>query len=325
MKAVNKKGFEFSFGWIFALIFGGIIIFLAIYMAFNIVSGERRASDSGLAKSFDTLLYPIGTGLESNKVTQITFPVETMISFQCSSDTGFGEQIIRTSSSSSLGSKYSENPISVRSKDKYIFSDPKVEGKTFLTFVKPLDMPFEVADMIYFIPTTEKYCFVISKSSTIGKELDGLKNNNYQFNKTIFIEDLKNCPQDSKKICFNMGNTRDCHASISGDRISKGNKNVYFDGGENGNALLYAAIFSEPEYYECQLKRLNKRASELAKLYLQKQQMSPAGCGQGVETELEAYANLTASFNSRESSLSNILSISKNLGGRNDRLSCPLF
>src|SRR3989338_8790553 len=112
MRKINKKGFEFSFAWIFALIFGAIIIFLAIYLAFNIVAGERRASDTGLAKGFDILLYPVGTGLESNKVTQIAFPVETKLIFECSSNTGFGEQIIRTSASSSLGGKYSENPIS---------------------------------------------------------------------------------------------------------------------------------------------------------------------------------------------------------------------
>ncbi|MDP3881785.1 MAG: hypothetical protein Q8Q31_02810 [Nanoarchaeota archaeon] len=321
----GRRGFEFTFGWIFAIIFGAVIIFLAVYMAFNIVSVERRSSDSSLSQGFNTLLYPVGTGLESDKITPIAFPVETKISFQCNSNGDFGEQIIRTSASSSLGNKYSDNPISARSKDKYIFSTPSVEGKTFMAFVKTLNMPFEITDLIYFIPITEKYCFMVSKTSTVGKEIEGFKKNNYYFNKTMFIEDATGCPENSNKICFNVGHNADCYASVNGNRIRKGNKTVYFDEGEIGSALLYAAIFSEPEYYECQLKRINKRTYELARLYLQKQQLSLSSCGLGLGAQLEAYANLTRSFNSSERSLPQVISLSKSLGRGNEELSCPLF
>jgi hypothetical protein len=325
MSLNNKQGFEFSFGWIFALLFGAVIIFLAVYMAFNIVAGERRASDVGLTKSFDTLLYPVGTGLESNKVTQITFPVETRLMFQCNSNGDFGEQIIKTSASSSLGNKYSQNPINVKSKDKYIFAGSSIEGKDFLTFVQPLNLPFDVADLVYFISAKQKYCFIVSKTSSVGKELDNLKKNNYYFNKSVFIGDLNDCPADSNKVCFNSGAGSNCNISISGNQVIKGNKIVYFDGGEIGNSLLYAAVFSESDYYECQVKRLNKRASELAKLYIEKQKMSPAGCGLGLGAALETYANLTKNFNNTKNSLGDVVSLAKEIRRQNEELSCPLF
>ncbi len=325
MRHINKRGFEFSFGWIFAVMFGAAIIFLATYLAFSIVTQERKTTDAGLTKGFDTLLYPIGTGLESNKVTLIRFPVETKITFQCDAGGDFGQQIIKTSASSSLGTKYTADQVSVKSKDKYIFSEPVIEGEDFLTFVKPLNLPFKIGDLVYIMPVETRYCFVMPSGSNIRKELESLRKDNLHFNKSIYFADFDACPEDALKVCFNTAETKGCHVSVIGNKIIKEGKEVYFDEGQTGNALVLAAIFSDPNYYECQLKRLNKRASELAKLYADKQKLSAGQCGFEIGLELESYANLTRSFSSSNKSLEQVLSLSKQLGGSNGQIKCPLF
>jgi len=55
-------------------------------------------------------------------------------------------------------------------------------------------------------------------------------------------------------------------------------KDIYVIDNEDKYALLYAAIFSDPITYNCQVKRLMKRAGELARLYEQKSEFLSQVC-----------------------------------------------
>ena len=92
-----------------------------------------------------------------------------------------------------------------------------------------------------------------------------------------------------------------------------------------GDGLLYAAIISDPEIYECQLKRLTKRASELALLYKAKSEiLSSKACSSNLEVDLAAYSIEAALFED-SSELGILTDLSDSLGRRNELLSCKLF
>ena len=62
IKKSSKKAFEMSFAWMFSIIVGAIILFLAIYMTMKFIAPQRNISQSELAKSFGALLDPLETG-----------------------------------------------------------------------------------------------------------------------------------------------------------------------------------------------------------------------------------------------------------------------
>ena len=63
----GKKGFEFSFSWIFAIIVGAMIISLAVFAAVRAVNVGKTATETSLAKQFTVILEPFETKLASSK------------------------------------------------------------------------------------------------------------------------------------------------------------------------------------------------------------------------------------------------------------------
>ena len=62
-------------------------------------------------------------------------------------------------------------------------------------------------------------------------------------------------------------------------------------------ALMYAGIFSDADIYECQLKRLMKRVSELSSLYKNKAVLiSQKGCPTSLGDELTQLKDFAKSF-----------------------------
>src|SRR3990172_1684542 len=119
----NRKGLEFSFGWLFALIVGAAILFLAIYAAVKLISTERTAQETGAAKQLEIILTPVETGYESGKsIPPIVFPTLTRVYNNCSPVGNFGEQSIRVSSSLTEGKNWQEEGFPIKSYNKYIFS-----------------------------------------------------------------------------------------------------------------------------------------------------------------------------------------------------------
>src|SRR3990167_565357 len=95
-RIASKNGFlEISFAWLFALIVGAVILFLAIYTTTKVVKTEQTTIDAETAKRIGILLNPLETEFETGKTTSIILPSETKIYNGCNNIGIFGRQLIR--------------------------------------------------------------------------------------------------------------------------------------------------------------------------------------------------------------------------------------
>ena len=278
-KRINKKAIEMSFNWIFALVAGGVIIFLAIFGVSRFIQTGEKAISTETAAQVISLLDPFETGLASGKSSLIDFKKDSRIYFDCSEldNKPFGRETI-SFSEQSLGEKYGEKSEPVSIKNKYVFADDLVEGKKLFIFSMPFSMPFKVADIIGI--SSKNYCFYKAPNK-IQDDFGELNLKN-----VYFSDDLKNCTE-METVCFGSGN--DCDIDVfSNDetyeygRVAKGKKEmVYVDN------LLYAAIFSSSEIYECNVKRLMSKFNELSLIYINKIDIiERKGCSSSIGSKL---------------------------------------
>ena len=129
---MKKDGLQISFAWIFAIIVGAIILFLAIYAVVKLIGTEQTISDVEIAKEIGVLMNPLETSFQSAQSTSMFLPAETRIYNRCNNVGDFGEQSIKVTQKS-FG-KWSETEIDVEFLNKYVFSDEYVEGKKFYLF-----------------------------------------------------------------------------------------------------------------------------------------------------------------------------------------------
>lgn len=306
---MNRTGYlQISFAWIFAIIVGAFILFLAIFAVTKFIKTEQTITEAEIGKEIGILLNPLETGFESGKTTSITIPVETRIHNGCNNNGVFGRQIIKLSQKSF--NEWTETGTEVGFSNRYIFSDSIVEGENFQIFLKPFEFPFKVADLIYLTSSKKEYCF-IDPPERIEKEISRLNPKN------IFTTD---CPGNSIKVCFEGGSECDIDVNHNIKSVEKRGDVVYFE----GDTLMYAAIFADKEIYECQLERLMQRTEQLASLYDDKASLIS---NQGCPLELNLFALSTAASGLSDSSaLITIEGIVKELEEKNNGLTtCRLW
>jgi len=249
----NKKGIEMSFTWLFGIVIGIIILAFAIYAVTKFMSEGDSLQTAKTSKEIGILLNPLETGFETSQTSSFVMPVETRIYASCDNLTRiFGRQLISVEQKS-FG-KWTETDLQASFPNKYIFSEKGIEGKKFYVFSKPFEFPFKVADLIYMTSSEDNYCFQ-GMNSDIERELKNLGQGN------IFVEE-ENFLEECILICFDSGNC-DVKVNYDGGFVEKNKKRMYFE----GDALMFAAIFSNYDNYECELDRLMKRASSLAQIY----------------------------------------------------------
>ena len=93
------------------------------------------------------------------------------------------------------------------------------------------------------------------------------------------------------------------------------------------DALMYGAIFSSPDVYECQIQRLMKRVGELSMVYSDKENIiSLKGCpvDTGLSADLLSISGAVTSVKT-SADLINIASASDNADGENNATSCRLW
>ena len=309
---MDKKGLEMNFAWIFGIIVGAVILVLALYATTGLVKTEDKISETKTATQLGILINPLETGLEEASYAKITLPVETQIYNKCRDVGNFGKQILSVNERKGLGDTTSRGE-EISFFNKYIFSKSIEEGKKLHLIIKPLEMPYKVADMVFL--SADDYCFV-NPFSEIEDELGDL-NPEHIFQ----VDSLSDCPSGSRSVCF--GN-EDCEIMVNpiSKIVTKNGETVYYE-----DSLIYGAIFADKEIYECQVKRLMKRNAELAYLYLEKSRfLSGKGCSSNLELDLEEFIGLL-NFGEEEDSykLSQISSSSGALKNKNDLLTCELF
>jgi hypothetical protein len=293
----NKRGaIEFSFGWIFAIIAGMFILFLAIYGVTKFINLEKTSISAQTSMDIGVLTNPLESSFETVKRGMITTPSETRIYTNCSNTTFFGRQTIRTSQKTY--NAWGEDMVNVNFQNKYIFSESPADGKKFYLFSKPFEFPFKVADLMYLTSTADKYCFINAPIDIQG-EIKDLKGTTESPDENLFINTSadNSCPEGSINICFGT-RSNSCnifvYRSSNSNYVEKDGKLMYYE----GDALMYAAIFSEPDYYECEVGRLMNRTEELYDIYKDKSDFisQKDGCSQELNVDLIVFGNMIKNF-----------------------------
>jgi len=273
----QKKAIALSFNWIFAIIVGAIILFLAIYGTTKFIQTSQRTLYTETAARLISVLDPYETGLASGKTAPpIHFNKLTRTYYECDgfSNRPFGIQKI-SFQEQTLGDKFGETGGQVSVKTKYIFAENMLEGNDLYVFSKPFFMAFKVADLIMI--SSEKYCFYKAPGD-IENEVMALGAKNI-----VIADSLGNCT-DMKTVCWQGV---ECDIKVTPTRVVKGNKELYYF-----DDLVYAAIFSSPETYECNLKRLKNKFNELSLVYENKiDVIQKYGCGTGIKLKLDSLRN----------------------------------
>jgi hypothetical protein len=308
---LNSRGLEFGFAWIFAIMVGAMVLFLAIYATTNFIQSSRFESDSKVAAQLGIILNPVETNLESGKYSKIGFPDRTRVYNFCREAGNFGRQGIKTSVRSNIGKEWEDPGAESTFFNKYVFSNDIEEGEVMHVLVKGFEMPFKIGDLIFM--SADSYCFV-NPPSEIKNEVGDLGVENIDIVETGRASD---CHSRSKSVCFGGGGSG-CDISVQGQSVRKKDGVVFYEG-----ALIYGAIFADSEIYECQVKRLMKRRAELAQLYASKTGfLSAQGCSSNLYDQLIGFGGIE--FESSRD-LSRVAFSSEEIRRKNELLSCRLF
>lgn len=286
IKKQDKCGIQISFAWLFAIIVGVFILLLAIYAVTRITGTSREVVGAKGAKEIGVLLNPLETGFEEARSVLMSVSADTRIHNRCDETGEFGRQTIRLSQKS-FG-KWSETDIDLGFSNKYIFSEADVEGRNFYLFSKQFEFPFKVSDVIYMTSASDNYCFVKAPEE-IENEISELNQENLHIS-----DEINKCSSGSVIVCFDdtiEDQKCDIKVRYSWGEVSKDDATLFFV----NDALMYGAVFSDIETYECQVKRLMKRANNLALIYEEK---ASSLIGEGCMLDM--------SFSSYRSTLNNI-------------------
>lgn len=306
----QKAQLNISFAWLFAIIVGATILVLAIFGTTRVIQTGTQEQTVVGARELGILFNPLETGFESAVSTPLNVNVETRIHNSCNEFGTFGDQEIRLSEFSF--NEWSPPSAPASFENKYIFSKRRVEGQNFYIFSKPFEFPFKVTDLIYLTSSNEKYCFDKSPEH-IGKELSQIG----QVNLAPNCEDK----EGFIKVCFEGGFDCDINVNYDSKSVEKTEGKVYFE----EDALMYAAIFSDNDVYECQVKRLLKRTKELGLLYQEKNfLLLERGCKRDLGTDLNLFLNDLEDIDS-SSKLSRISNLVEDLEDKNNNLDCELW
>ncbi len=292
----DKKAIAMSFNWIFAIIIGASILFLAIFGAVRFLGTGQQTVNTRAAAQLTSIFDPLETGLASRESNKIFFAKDVKIDFTCEEKDNqpFGRQTI-IYSEKSFG-KYGKESIPVEIVKDYVFAEDIVEGRELYYFSKPFYMPYKIADLMML--SFENYC--IYKSPKEIQQALGQEQENIQYS-----DDFYNCTEASIKVCFEdkegcdikvigMCSGFDCNSEYDYGMVVKKNKQLYYDGN-----LLYGAIFSSPDIYECNVKRLIGKFNELGLIYLDKISIiEEKGCSSNIRNELNTMLTVSKTISS---------------------------
>lgn len=310
---VGSRRAQFNFVWLFAIVAGSAILFLAVYGAVRSGDASDTLRDTSTARSISILTDPLQAGFADGSFGTLSFRDETRIRVSCLSG-GLGTSSIEVQTRSGPNGEWSRGGVPTSTPNKYIFSGDVVSSSEFTVFSKPFSFPYEISDLIFLIP--EEYCF-ISPPSYVGDELSRLS--------MPFVSVGSSCNNsDAVHVCFGGGSVCDMVVSCSDSRCSSGSVDrggvqLSFVG-----SLLYGAIFSSEDNYRCNVDRLTTRGSLIAREFMDKVDLLNArDCTSGVKADLFLWSNLLS--NVSVSSLSGLVSAAETLDQRNSQTRCRVW
>jgi hypothetical protein len=301
MKTNKAQGMQFA--WIFALIIGAMILFLAVFFSGKLLQTGTYQTAAELAKSLDVLLNPFASvsQAEVSLSKPVSLPEKTQVNFSCSSS--------QDSQTMSILLKKGEIPFQNVIKNKYIFSED-FNTKELWVFGKPFSPAWKVDDLIFVV--SRDYCFIITNpDDKIGKELRELNASLIQV-----VSDAKNCKADSVKVCFSGICDIYVNSEANHVRTKSGKVMGFID-----DATMYAAVFG-PKMYDCNIERLMKRLSSQADIFLAKADLlAGRGC-YGINAVKPELVGLKAAAANKN--LAAIKDYASRIESKNP-VSCPLY
>ncbi|MFA5992167.1 MAG: hypothetical protein WC796_00495 [Candidatus Pacearchaeota archaeon] len=325
----DKKAIEMSFVWIFAIVIGAMIVILALYLASQLTKQQTFQVNTVSAKGFVNMMDPLQTTVEQGKIEPVRMNTLTKVFVECEEDSDYGVSKVGLIQQTAFVKEQKPGAfVSIR--NNYLFSEDEIEGKYFNFITVPFQMPFKAADMI--IVYSGYYCFV-NPPSGIKSDLRALGISN---SSGLEIKDSKTqCSKDSKTVCFEQVSGCDANVFCDGESceqgyVKKGTKSLYFINGLTSygdavNSMVYAAVFSSSDNYNCNQKRIFKRLQALSSLYAQKARfVSGRGCNTGLAGDLDVLGELAGNFKDAKD-LSGIYEKAKEINQKNEVLQCQLF
>jgi len=312
----RKRG-QFNFAWMFAIVVGGAILFLAIFGAMRAGDTARFQSDTEVAKSISIITDPLQAGFAEGSFGKIVFRQETRINNICFGG-GFGQNDISVSTKSDIGEEWNLAGGATSIHNKYLFSSEQNSGLEYYVFSKPFNFPYKISDLIFM--TADNYCFLNAPEEIVDEVL-GLNIENIE---------VENCSDAlATRVCF--GNGDDCDVMVYGSCGSKCDS-VYDEGTVSkvggdmkyvGN-LMYAAIFSDKDIYDCNVERLMYRNGKIAEELVAKADLMDArGCNTNLRGDLAVWAGMT--INATSNDLVALRSMADNMESKNDRELCGIW
>lgn len=310
----NKKGdLDIPFGLIFAILAGTAILVFAIVAATKLKNIEITAQEGETSKTIGVLMNPLESSFEELKKVVIINSKRTRIYTSCEIKPNdiFGKQIIQTSQLTY--GKWPEPELEVKFENKYMFSESPAEAKKFYVFSEPFEFPFKVGDLIYIVSSEKHYCF-LNTPNDVEESLEFINLSNFH---------TSECPEESTNICFRTTTSQKCDIRVyysegSGYVLKEGER-MYFQ----GEALMFAGIFSDSKTYECQIKRLINRTKILNEIYLNKESKMSQEllCGASIRGDLIVFDNFLDQYSTSQDLsalkvLSDDLSIENEYGGK---------
>lgn len=321
----KKQGFEMSFAWIFSIVVGAMILVLTLYVASKFINVGEYKINTETAKEIINLFDPIQTSIEQGKVDKLELIKDTRINTICRNIGDFGENRISLTEKSSFNKQWPEFGGDIKVNNQYIFSDEIIEGKKFYFIVKPFEMPFKIADII--VMYSESYCF-IAPPNIIKEDLDKFISLNNDTN--LEIKPSMNKCVNRIKVCFSDNSQCDIVVHCNNNKCEEGYvKKINVEGkAENFyfiNNLLYGAIFSSYEDYNCNVERITKKISYLSQIYQKKAQfVSVRGCNTGLQTDLAELSDIASNIKKSEQIIL-IKSKADEIATRNQEIECQLY
>lgn len=319
----SKRSLEMPFSWLFAIIVGGIIIVLAVYVTTQLGGSSKYKQQTETAKEITILIDPLETGIASMSGDVIVFARDTQLLFKCSEPTmenAFGKETLAVSEKLGIGKTWETKGGEIAMRNKFIFADETEEGKKLYVFSKQFFMGFKVGDLIMASSSLEGYCFVKAPAN-VADDLDSLAG----FDNINLSSSIENCPSPYVKVCFGEQDYN-CNISVTSDDdyqtgvVFKEEGQVSFVGD-----LLYGAIFSSMDIYECNVKRLAAKTAELAAVYREEANIvAIKNCNTAIESELDSLASLSKTLQA-SGQLPALYAYAKEMDNKNKGAECKLY
>jgi hypothetical protein len=309
---IRKKA-QSEYAWIFSLVVGAMILFLAIYAASKLFTTSKYLAESEILRSFDNILNPfssLGSIATLALSKEIKMPYELEMNFSCDSSKEIQTLAIRIIEKRDIGEW--TKPYTI--KNKYVFSEKNLRGKTIWTFSKAFILPWRVDDMIYII--SNDYCFIDANiPRNVMNELEMINSSS-----------IRVLPEDSCENAITVCFTGDCNISIdynSKSLTKPGQSQTYF----LDDASMYAAIFSHKDIYDCNMKRLLSRASIQSTILMNEANVL-VGCVSGnLANSLYSFGQATKTVSNQglsEITASTLISSATQIKNQ-DNINCPII